>query len=129
MCRPLISIILRDLGEDAGRGRVYLPREDLERFGYKEDDLRRGVRDERFRDLMRFEVERATGYYRDAEPLAPLLRPAGRAVFLTMLRTYRGLLDAIVRRDYDVFSSRVRLSRAHKLWLAARALPLSWGWA
>ena len=46
-----------------------------------------------------------------------------------MLRTYRGLLDAIVRRDYDVFSSRVRLSRLHKLWLAARALPVRWGWA
>ena len=124
-----LTNILRDLGEDAGRGRVYLPREDLERFGYGEDDLKAGVRDDRFRALMRFEVERAAGYYRAAEPLAPLLRPAGRAVFLTMLRTYRGLLHAIVRRDYDVFSSRVRLSRLHKLWLAARALPLSWGWA
>ncbi|HVS36416.1 MAG TPA: hypothetical protein VMS17_12690, partial [Gemmataceae bacterium] len=58
----------------------------------------------------------------------PLLRPAGRAVFLTMLRTYRGLLDAIVRRDYDVFSGRVRLGRLHKIWLAARALPVCWGW-
>jgi 15-cis-phytoene synthase len=124
-----LTNILRDLGEDAGRGRVYLPREDLERFGYKEDDLKSGTRDDHFRALMRFEVERAAAYYRDAEPLAPLLRPAGRAVFLTMLRTYRGLLNEIVRRDYDVFSSRVRLSRAHKLWLAARALPMSWGWA
>jgi 15-cis-phytoene synthase len=124
-----LTNILRDLGEDAGRGRVYLPREDLERFGYKEDDLKSGTRDDHFRALMRFEVERAAAYYRDAEPLAPLLRPAGRAVFLTMLRTYRGLLNEIVRRDYDVFSSRVRLSRAHKLWLAARALPISWGWA
>jgi 15-cis-phytoene synthase len=123
-----LTNILRDLGEDAGRGRVYLPLEDLERFGYKEDELRRGIRDDRFRQLMRFEVDRAAAYYRNAEPLTPLLRPAGRAVFLTMLRTYRGLLDAIVRRDFDVFSGRVRLSRARKLWLAARALPLSWGW-
>ena len=123
-----LTNILRDLGEDAGRGRVYLPREDLERFGYSEDALRNGVRDGRFHALMQFEVERAAGYYRAAEPLAGLLRPAGRAVFLTMLRTYRGLLEAIVRRDYDVFSSRVRLSRLHKLWLAARALPISWGW-
>jgi phytoene synthase len=124
-----LTNILRDLGEDAGRGRVYLPREDLERFGYEEDALRRGVRDDPFRALMRFEVDRAAAYYREAEPLAALLRPPGRAVFLTMLRTYRGLLEEIVRRDYDVFSSRVRLSRAHKLWLAARALPISWGWA
>lgn len=124
-----LTNILRDLGEDAGRGRVYLPREDLERFGYNEEGLRSGVRDDRFRDLMRFEAERAADYYRQAEPLAGLLRPAGRAVFVTMLRTYRGLLDEIVRRDYDVFSRRVRLSRLYKLWLAARALPVSWGWA
>ncbi len=124
-----LTNILRDLGEDAGRGRVYLPREDLERFGYNEEGLRRGVRDDRFRALMRFEAERAAGYYRAAEPLAGLLRPAGRAVFLTMLRTYQGLVEAIVRRDYDVFSSRVRLGRLHKLYLAARAVPMSWGWA
>ncbi len=123
-----LTNILRDLGEDAARGRVYLPREDLDRFGYPPEGLALGVRDERFRELMRFQVARARGYYEQAEPLAPLLRPAGRAVFLVMLRTYRGLLEAIVRRDYDVFSSRVRLSRLHKLWLATRALPVRWGW-
>jgi phytoene synthase len=123
-----LTNILRDLGEDAARGRVYLPREDLDRFGYPPEALRQGLRNERFRDLMRFQVERARSYYEQAEPLAPLLRPAGRAVFLVMLRTYRGLLEAIVRRDYDVFSSRVRLSRLHKLWLATRALPVRWGW-
>jgi phytoene synthase len=124
-----LTNILRDLGEDANRGRIYLPHEDLKRFGYGEEELRAGIRDDRFRGLMRFEADRAAGYYRAAEPLAPLLRPAGRAVFLTMLRTYRGLLEAIVRRDYDVFSGRVRLNPLHKLWLTARALPLTWGWA
>jgi phytoene synthase len=123
-----LTNILRDLGEDAARGRVYLPREDLERFGYRVEDLQQGRRDERFRALMRFQVERARGYYESAAPLAALLDPAGRAVFLVMLRTYRGLLEAIVRRDYDVFSHRVRLSRLRKLWLAAQVLPLSWGW-
>jgi phytoene synthase len=122
-----LTNILRDLGEDAARGRVYLPREDLERFGYGADDLGRHVRDDRFRALMRFEVERARGYYEAAEALAPLLEPAGRAVFLVMLRTYRGLLDVIVRRDYDVFSRRASLGRLRKLWLAARVLPLRWG--
>ena len=123
-----LTNILRDLAEDAGRGRVYLPREDLERFGYRAADLERGQRDERFRALMRFQVECARGYYESAMPLADLLNPAGRAVFLVMLRTYRGLLDAIAQRDYDVFSSRVRLSRLRKLWLAAQVLPLRWGW-
>lgn len=123
-----LTNILRDLGEDAARGRVYLPREDLERFGYSVEDLEQGRRDERFRRLMRFQVERARGYYEAASPLADLLDPSGRAVFLVMVRTYRGLLEAIERRDYDVFSSRVRLSRLHKLWLAAQVLPLRWGW-
>jgi phytoene synthase len=123
-----LTNILRDLGEDAARGRVYLPREDLERFGYRVEDLEQGRLDEHFRHLMRFQVERARRYYESAEPLAKLLDPAGRAVFLVMLRTYRGLLEAIVQRNYDVFSSRVRLSRLRKLWLAAQVLPLRWGW-
>jgi phytoene synthase len=123
-----LTNILRDLREDAERGRVYLPREDLERFGYTVADLEQGRRDGRFRDLMRFQVERARGYYEEAAPLANLLAPAGRSVFLVMLRTYRGLLEAIVRRDYDVFSRRVRLSRFRKLLLAAQVLPLRWGW-
>jgi phytoene synthase len=65
----------------------------------------------RFRALMRFQVERARHFYDGGWQLLPLLRPAGRAIFLVMARTYRGLLDAIERRDNDVFSSRVRLSR------------------
>jgi phytoene synthase len=123
-----LTNILRDLAEDAARGRVYLPREDLERFGYSEDRLCCGQRDEQFRALMHFQVERARAYYDAARPLTELLRPAGRSVFLVMSRTYRALLDAIVRRDYDVFSGRVRLSRWRKLWLAAQALPVRWGW-
>lgn len=122
-----LTNILRDLGEDAGHGRIYLPREDLERFGYTPEQLRRGERDERFRALMRFEVERARRYYDEALPLVPLLAAHGRAVFLVMLRTYRGLLDAIEERDYDVFTSRVRLSTWRKLGLVLRALPVRLG--
>jgi len=123
-----LTNILRDLGEDAARGRVYLPCEDLERFGYRSEDLEQGQLDERFRELMRFQVERARSYYRSAEPLADLLAPAGRAVFLVMLRTYRGLLEVIEQRGYDVFSSRVHVSRWRKLWLAVQVLPLRLGW-
>jgi phytoene synthase len=123
-----LTNILRDLGEDAGRGRIYLPQEDLDRFGYDAARLERGQRDEAFHALMRFEVQRARAYYDAAWPLVPLLASPGRAVFLMMARTYRGLLDEIERRDYDVFSGRVRLSRWRKLWLAARSLPVRLGW-
>lgn len=122
-----LTNILRDLREDAERDRVYLPREDLERFGYAEEGLRRGERNERFRDLMRFEVQRARDYYRASRPLAGYLEPAGRAVFQVMARTYGGLLDAIERRDYDVFSGRVRVSPWRKLQFAVQALPVRWG--
>ncbi len=122
-----LTNILRDLPEDAARGRIYLPREDLTRFGYGEEQLQRGQRDEHFRRLMGFEVERARSYYEAAAPLVPLLQPAPRSVFLVMLRTYRGLLEAIAQRDYDVFRGRVRLSRWHKLWLVLQALPVRWG--
>src|SRR5207253_1740373 len=113
-----LTNILRDLPEDAARGRVYLPEEDLRRFGCDAADLLHGRRDEPFRELMRFEVARAREFYRQARPLAGLLRPPGRAVFLVMARTYEALLDAIERRNYDVFRGRVSLSRWHKLWLA-----------
>jgi phytoene synthase len=123
-----LTNILRDLGEDAVRGRVYLPQDEMERFGYDAERLRRGQRDESFRALMRYQVARARGHYDAAWPLVPLLKPAGRAVFLVMARTYRGLLDQIERRDYDVFSSRVRVSSWRKLLLALGALPARWGW-
>ena len=121
-----LTNILRDLGEDAARDRIYLPREDLIRFDYSEEKLRRGKRDEAFRALMRFEVERARAYYAAAWPLVPLLSPPGRAVFLVMAKTYRSLLDAIEARDYDVFQRRVRVSKWRKLLFALQALPARW---
>ena len=75
---------------------------------------------------MRFEIARARGFYDAAWPLVPLLRPAGRTVFLAMARTYRALLDVMEQRDYDVFTSRVQLSKWRKLLLRAsgRAGPV-----
>jgi phytoene synthase len=122
-----LTNILRDLGEDASRGRVYLPADELQRFGYSEADLKGSVRNDAFRQLMRFQVDRARQYYIASEPLTRHLDSTGRAIFLVMSRTYRGLLDEIERRDYDVFTSRVRLSRWHKFSLALKALPVRWG--
>lgn len=123
-----LTNILRDLKEDAVRGRVYLPAEDLERFGYDVERLRRGVRDDAFRALMRFQIDRARSYYDRAWPLAPLLDRPGRSVFLMMARTYQALLDAIERNDYDVFSRRIRVGRWRKLMLALGVLPVRLGW-
>jgi phytoene synthase len=124
-----LTNILRDLGEDAGRGRVYLPAEELTRFGYDVIRLNEGQVDDAFRELMRFQIARARGLYESAWPLIPLLPPPGRAVFLVLAKTYRALLDAIERRNYDVFTSRVRLSTWRKLGFALSALPVRWGLA
>jgi 15-cis-phytoene synthase len=113
-----LTNVLRDLGEDARTGRVYLPAEDLRRFDYTPDDLANGVRDERFRALMQFETARAREFYARGERLFDDVRPEARPILSAMIRIYRGLLDEIERRDFDVFRRRVRLSRARKLWIA-----------
>lgn len=122
-----LTNILRDLGEDATQGRTYLPRADLERFGYSVADLSRQDRGDRFQALMRFQADRARDYYNAANALAPLLEAPGRAVFLVMLRTYRGLLDRIEASGFDVFRRRVRVSHWFKLWQVMRALPVRYG--
>ena len=117
-----LTNILRDLAEDADRGRVYLPREDLDRFGYSIDDLHRRVSDQRFRDLMQFEVARAKTYYASGERLFDHLEPPGKPILRAMLDIYGGLLREIERRDFDVFSRRVSLPKWKKLWYAGRAM-------
>jgi phytoene synthase len=127
-----LTNILRDLPEDLARGRVYLPADELQRFGGWVGEpgalAPRGLRESVPPDLMRFQVLRAREYYRSAEDLIPHLNPPGRAVFQVMVRTYRGLLDEIERRDFDVFRERVRLSPLRKVRLVLQALPVRWGW-
>jgi len=120
-----LTNILRDLGEDRSRGRVYLPHDELERFGCPPGAWRAG--DPAFRELMRFQVGRARAYYDRGEPLAGLLSPAGRAVFRVMAGVYRRLLDEIERRDFDVFARRVRVGRLTKARLLLSAWPAKWG--
>lgn len=117
-----LTNILRDLGEDASLGRTYLPTEDLQRFGYTADELRRQVIDDRFRSLMQFQVQRTQSYYERAEQLFPFLEPCGRPILRAMLDIYGGLLKEIRRREFDVFSQRVSLGKWKKLWFAGRAI-------
>jgi len=117
-----LTNILRDLGEDAARGRIYLPEEDLERFGYRADELMAGMRDDRFRRLIEFEVDRAESCYRQAAALQQWLSPSGRRVFGAMFTTYERLLHEIARREGDVFTRRIRLSRWQRWGIATRWL-------
>jgi phytoene synthase len=117
-----LTNILRDIREDAERDRVYLPAEDLRRFGVTEEDLRVGNRSEAFVRLMRFEAARAREYYSQSQPLLDLIHPRSRRALWALISIYSRLLDRIERSNYDVFSRRVRLSPMEKSWIVVRAL-------
>ena len=122
-----LTNILRDIGEDAERDRVYLPAEELRRFGVTSEDLRAGRRSEAFFALMRFQAGRARAYYNEAMPLVDLVHPRSRRSLWALITIYSRLLDRIERTNYDVFSRRVRLSATEKSWIVLRALLWSSG--
>ncbi|HZN10822.1 MAG TPA: presqualene diphosphate synthase HpnD [Blastocatellia bacterium] len=113
-----LTNILRDLKEDAARGRVYLPQEDLKRFDYSEQDLRDEVINESFRELMRFECARARDYYRRAAEVMPAEDRPTLVAAQTMGRIYFRLLGQIERVGYDVFRQQVRLHRPERFLIA-----------
>lgn len=110
-----LTNILRDVGEDARRGRIYLPLEDLKRFNYTEEDLFNGVVDERWRELMRFQIQRARTFFADAESGIGALSLDARFPVWTALMLYRGILNVIERNGYDVFSKRAYVPGPQKL--------------
>jgi 15-cis-phytoene synthase len=115
-----LTNFLRDVREDAERGRVYLPLEDLETFGVAEADLLGGPPTAEFRRLMRFEMERARALYAIADAGIPLLpRSSRRAVSLARI-LYARILDRIEAMDCDVFHARARVPTPEKLAVAAR---------
>ena len=117
-----LTNILRDIREDAERGRIYLPVEDLRRFGVSEEDLNAGRRDEPFLRLMGFEAERARAYYNESRPLLDLIHPRSRASLWALISIYSRLLERIEGSNYDVFRRRVRLPLWEKSWIVWRAL-------
>ena len=116
-----LTNILRDVGEDRGRGRIYLPQEDLERFGYSEAELLSGTLNDNWRALMAFQLARARSWFERSEAGVRWLSADARWPVWTSLRLYRGILDAIERRDCDVFNHRAFVPTAGKLL----DLPLS----
>jgi len=119
-----LTNILRDIREDAGRDRIYLPAEDMRRFGVTEDDLRAGVRSPGFLKLMDFEAARARAYYDESKPLLDLIHPRSRSSLWALIAIYSRLLERIQESGYDVFARRVRLSPMEKSWIIVRALVL-----
>jgi phytoene synthase len=117
-----LTNILRDVGEDWRRGRVYLPREEMEGFGVCEADVEASLVSDRWRALMRFQIERACRLYAQSWPGLALLARKGRLAIAAAADFYAAILDDIVAHDYDVFGRRAHLSG----WAKVRRVPGLW---
>jgi 15-cis-phytoene synthase len=114
-----LTNIMRDVKEDAGLGRIYLPQDEIRRFGYSDEELLAGVYNEPFRRLMAFQAERAWHFHRSGHRLLALLDVRARACTATMQGIYREILSRIEESDYAVFDGRISLSGRSKLGLTA----------
>jgi 15-cis-phytoene synthase len=122
-----LTNIIRDVREDAGRARVYFPREDLARFGLSAEEFLNlnGLDSSRLKPLLDFEAGRARKYYEAGDELLTLIHEDSRAALWVMVNIYRRLLERMAELNYDVLHLRVRLSASEKLSILARGLMKS----
>jgi 15-cis-phytoene synthase len=114
--------ILRDVGEDWRTGRLYLPLEELARYGLTEADIARGEVTDDWRRFMQFQLARTRALYHEAWPGISMLNTSGRMAIAAAASFYRGILAEIERLDYNVFAHRASLSK----WGKLRQLPGLW---
>ena len=107
----------QDVARDYGMGRIYIPLEDMRAFGCTEDQIANGIAGRAFRDLMRFEVDRAQTLFEEGLPLATRLSGRARLAIALFSKGGMRVLDAIRKQDYDVLSRRPVVTRSRKLWL------------
>lgn len=117
-----LTNFLRDVGEDAQRGRIYLPLEDLASFEVKESEVLSGQMSDRFTNLMKFEIGRARALYSEADKGIPLLPPDSRKAVLLARILYSRILNRIEKRGYDVFTGRARTGKVEKLAVAIKVM-------
>jgi len=116
-----LTNILRDVGEDRQRGRIYLPQADIEKFNYSEEELLKGKINKQWKALMHFQLTRAREWFQKSEDGIKWLSSDARWPVWTSLRLYRGILDSIERLDYDVFNNRAFVKNSVK----ALEIPIS----
>ncbi len=118
-----LTNFLRDIREDyENLGRVYMPQDEMRRFGLSSDDISARVYDERFVDFMKFQIARNREVYREALPGIPMLAWRGRLAVRVSYVLYKAILRQIERANYNVYLGRVRTNFRQKLWLSMKAL-------
>jgi phytoene synthase len=124
-----LTNILRDVSEDAERGRIYLPLRDLEANQVSVEHLvlaaQNREKPETVIDLLALEASRAREFYASAEELLPLINRDSRAALWVLVTIYRGLLERIIARNYDVFSERVSVPTSKKLMILAQGMGMA----
>jgi phytoene synthase len=124
-----LTNILRDVSEDAERGRIYLPLQDLEANRVSVEHLVLSAKDrgkaEAVINLLAVEASRAREFYASAEELLPLIDRDSRAALWVLVTIYRGLLERIIARDYDVFSERVSVPTSKKMMILAQGMGMA----
>ncbi len=115
-----LTNIIRDVGEDARRGRIYLPLDELARFGVAESDILNGRDTPAFQALMQFQYERAQASYAEALAVLPASSRRAQRPGLAMAAIYRAVLDEIRRAGFPVLRARIALTPLRKLWLAGK---------
>ena len=113
-----LTNIIRDVGEDAQRDRIYLPQEDLEKFNVLEQDILHGRHSGSFRQLMQYQTQRARDYYRSALEKLPDSDRNAQLPGLVMAAIYTKVLDTVESSDYHVLQQKVSLAPITKLWIA-----------
>ncbi|MDP3981704.1 MAG: phytoene/squalene synthase family protein [Chlamydiota bacterium] len=116
-----LTNILRDIKEDAARNRIYLPLEDLERFGYKEDELMKGVTNDAFIALLSYEVTRAKSYFENGFKLINMVHRDSRSALRTLISIYQKLLEKINKNKGSILQERIQLSQTEKIWILMRS--------
>ena len=116
-----LTNILRDVGEDRQRGRIYLPQDEIKQFGYSEEKLLLGELNNQWKNLMAFQLKRAREWFKSSEEGIKWLSGDARWPVWTSLRLYRKILNSIENLDYDVFNNRAYVSKTKK----AFEIPIS----
>jgi len=119
-----LTNIIRDVGEDARRGRIYLPMNELQQFDVKAHEILKGVYSDRFVALMQFQARRAQALYNEALRLLPAADRRAQKPGLMMASIYRTLLTEIEHEKFQVLQQRISLTPLRKLWLAWKVQAL-----
>lgn len=117
-----LTNILRDVGEDLEKDRIYLPREDLKRFGISEEDMFNHTRDDAFLEMMKFQIQRTRDYYQRSDKGIPLLAEDSRLPVYLARYNYSRILDKIEANNYNVFEHRAYLNSTEKISILPRVI-------